>query len=140
MFARDDFRWFALFGIQPSHQIVYRRQTALPVRFETVLQPLPAGRATPLRVQNRALIDVRPADAKCTAIACGNDLLLLSYTGPAQLTCGAIRFHGTTALVTCDQAGTPQTAMLVDGERLEIAGKPVYSVKTPHAALTIRLR
>ena len=131
--------WYALYGIQPSHQIVYRLNAVLPVQFETVVQPLPPGRTTPLRVQRRDIADVQPAEAACTAIACGNDLFLLSYSGPARMTCGSVRFHGTAALVACDERGNPRTAMLVDGKRLEINGKTVYDVETPRQSASIIL-
>jgi hypothetical protein len=131
--------WYAMYGIQPSHHIVYRRSAALPIHFETVVQPLPPGRATPLQVRQRELSDVQPPDCASAALACGDDLFLLSYSGPARMTCGSVRFHGTAALLTGKQ-GKFESAMLIDGKQLEIDGQPVYDVETPRAAIKVELR
>lgn len=118
MGQRDPVRgWFALDGIQPSHDIVYSWRGSLPCHFETVIQPLPAGSASPMKVEGRPVSCRGPQS--CAAVACGNDLFLISYDGPAEMTCGDVTFHGTALLLERDR-GRVLRAYTVDGRELRI--------------------
>jgi len=115
--------WVALYGIAPSHDIVYRAKARLPWKFETVVAPLPAGSAEPKKAASEV---VKAADGKpCTALRYGDDLLLVSYQGPATMTCGDVTFHGTALLLSCE--GDRRKAFMVDGELLQIGGKRLYA-------------
>jgi len=82
---------YAPCGIRPSHDIVYRCRRQLPAHFETVIQPLPAGDATAMKVE---AVRVECNDAKhVAAIACGDDLFLSSYDGPAKMQCRDVGFE-----------------------------------------------
>lgn len=112
--------WCALYGIQPSHDIVYRRRARLPIHFETVVQPLPAGMARPMRVEALP-VSCRGAQT-CAAVACGDDLLLLSYDGAAEMRCGDVEFRGTALLLRRDPQGRPLRAFAVDGADVRVGG------------------
>jgi len=129
--------WFALYAIEPSHDIVYRSRGKLPRHFETVIQPLPAGDAAPMKVRT---LEIKASDgASCAALSCGNDLFLLSYDGPTEMTCGEIRFHGTALLLDCVLSGRPVRAHMVDGRRLRLADKEAFSTDSPTPARTLKL-
>jgi len=130
--------WFALFGIQPSHDIVYRSHRQLPAHFETVVQPLPAGRTKPVKVED---VQVKCEEGKtCAGITCGDDLFLLSYDGPAKMDCGDVVFEGTALLLRYDPKGQVAHAYSVDGHALSIKDKRLYSADVPMPALTLDLR
>lgn len=113
--------WFALFGIQPSHDIVYRSRRQLPAHFETVVQPLPAGRAKPMKME---AVQVRCEDGKQVAgLACGGDLFLLSYDGPAKMECRDVIFEGTALLLRHDPEGQVAHVHTVDRRALSVGGK-----------------
>jgi hypothetical protein len=127
--------WFALYAIEPSHDIVYRSSGKLPRHFETVVQPLPIGEAEPLTVKE---LEVTSVDGKtCAALACGNDLLLVCYDGPTEMACCDVRFQGTALLLTRDANAHPITGYLVDGKLLTVAGRLVFSTKVPKPAETV---
>ncbi len=130
--------WFALYGIVPSHDIVYRSRAELPWHFETVVQPLLAGSARPMSVRSLA---VKTEDGKTSAgVSCGNDVLVISYDDPAEMTCSEIRFHGTALLLSRDRGGKPVRADMVDATLLEYAGETVFSADTPVTARSLDLR
>lgn len=130
--------WYSAFAIAPSHDIVYRRRTTLPCHFETVVQPLSPGDATPLVVRR---LDAVGSDGKtCVAIACGEDCLLISYDGPAEIQCESIRFSGTALLLSRDAKGRPLRAHLVDGRSLSIDGRELFASDTPAPARTLDLQ
>ncbi|MEW6358883.1 MAG: alginate lyase family protein [Planctomycetota bacterium] len=130
--------WYSLYGIQPSHDIVYRCRRSLPAHFETVIQPLPPGYATPLKVQ--------PVQVECegamaaAALACGDDLFLLSYDGPAKMTCRNVIFEGTSLLLRYDARGVEAQAYVVDGRALSVGGKTLFSAEAPMAPRVVDLR
>jgi hypothetical protein len=130
--------WYAAFGIVPSHDVVYRRSRVLPCHFETVIEPLLKGTASPLNV--RRLEARYPEGRLCAALACGADRFLVSYDGPAEIECGAIRFSGTALHLTCSLEGRPLQARLVDGKSLSIDGRALFSTDTPSPALTLNLQ
>lgn len=127
--------WFALYGIQPSHDIVYRCNPELPEHFETVVQPLPAGTSEPLKVQSR---QVNSKDGKtCAAVKCGNDLFLISYDGQAEMTCEGIKFIGTALLLKFDKSGRAARAYMVDVELLTVGGREIFSTDTQKLAVSL---
>ena len=127
--------WFALYAIVPSHDIIYRVRTELPRHFETVVQPLPAGDGSPITVK---ALKVASADGKtCAAPSCGDDLFLVSYDGPTEMTCGDVRFSGTTLLLSRDESGRPTRAHMVDGRRLRLADKEAFASGTPTPARSV---
>jgi len=141
-----------------SHDIVCRCRTALPRHLETVIEPLPPGRAIATKV---ATLPVRSLHGKTyAALRCGQDLLLLSYDGPAAMTCGDVDFDGTALLLESraksphralaanvvwvaapleSRANLPHRALMIDGRRLTLRGTVAYSTDRPTAghALTI---
>ena len=129
--------WFALYGIVPSHDIVYRSRATLPRHFETVVQPLPAGVAEPMRVQS---LDVKPQDGMtCAAITCGDDLFLLSYDGPADMVCEGVHFSGTALLLSRDKQGRLVRASMVDARAVTVGERQVLASDTPKRAQTLDL-
>lgn len=116
--------WYALYGISPSHDIVYRTKTDLPWHFETVVEPLPTGRAEPRRVTSQPVQSA--AGKSCVALRIGGDLFLLSYEGSTEITCGDVTFHGTALLLRSDGRRYVQ-ADLVDGTSLRIGRRQVFS-------------
>ncbi|MCX6902890.1 MAG: alginate lyase family protein [Verrucomicrobia bacterium] len=118
--------WFALLGVQPSHDIVYRWRGRLPRHCETVIQPLPAGEARPLTVASRTVTCGGPQT--CAAVACGGDLFLIAYDGPAEMRCEDVEFHGTALLLERDPQGRPLRASTVDGNLLRVGGRLLRSV------------
>jgi hypothetical protein len=130
--------WYALFGIQPSHDIVYRCRAESGRHFETVLQLLPPGKTAPMVVQSLPITCNGPGT--CAAVKAGRDLFLLSYDGPAEMACDQIRFHGTALLLTYDEAGRPARADMLDGQRLTIDGKEVVLPASPSPACSLDLR
>jgi hypothetical protein len=130
--------WYALYGIQPSHDIVYRCRTELPRHFETVVQPLPAGRTEPMGVQSR---QVDCEDRKtCAALKCGGDLFLISYDGPAEMACADVRFLGTALLLRSSTSGRAVRAYMVDGKLLMLGGTTVLSTDRATPARSLELR
>jgi len=129
--------WFALYAIEPSHDIVYRSRGKLPRHFETVIQPLATGDAAPMKVRTLEIKSVD--DGTCIALSCGNDLFLLSYGGPTEMTCGDVQFHGTALLLNSGPPGRPVRAHMVDGQRLRLADKEAFSTDSPTPARTLKL-
>jgi hypothetical protein len=127
--------WFALYGIQPSHDIVYRRRTKLPARFEFVLEPLPPGQSKLAPVTPRDLAS-KEGNA-CSALAYGRDLFLICYDGPAEMTCADVQFQGTALLLRRDTRAL--RAYMVDGKRLALAGRQVFSSETPAPAQVVEV-
>lgn len=129
--------WFALYAIEPSHDIIYRSRAKLPQHFETVVQPLPPGEASPMTVK---MLEVSSADGKtCAALATGDDMFLVSYDGPTQMTCRDVRFVGTALLLTSDRSGAARWAYMVDGRSLRLAGKEVFATDSRTRARTLEL-
>lgn len=129
--------WYALYGVQPSHNVVYRCRAELPRHSETVVQPLPPGDAEPMDV--RALEVTSENGITCAGVSCGDDLLVVSYDGSAEMTCGNIRYHGTALLMRRDASGKPTRANMVDGKLLSIDGKEIFSTETTTPARSINL-
>ncbi len=129
--------WYSLYGIQPSHDIVYRCQAELPFHFETVVQPLPQGKVSPMVVTSRP-VTAEPGKV-CAGLACGGDLFLISYDGPADMTAGEVRFRGTAVLLS-RQAGKWRQAHMIDGERLILGGQEVFSASAPAASQSLLLK
>ena len=122
--------WFALFAITPSHDIIYRCHQQLPLHFETVIQALPPGEPEIKKVQSRQVISEQ--SATCAALTYDDDLFLISYDGPAEMTCGDVRFHGTALLLRTDVGGGGYSqAYMVDGKQLTINGELVFSTEIP---------
>lgn len=129
--------WYALYGLIPSHDIVYRCRTELPRHFETVVQPLPPGYTQPMKVESR---QVNCEEGKtCAALKCASDLFLICYDGPTEMSCADIRFHGTALMLTLDASRRPVQALMVDGRALSIGGNQVFSTDTPMPARSIEL-
>ena len=129
--------WFALYGIVPSHDIVYRCRGELPRHFETVVQPLPPGEAEPMRVQS---LDVcSDSGQMCAAVRCGRDLFLVAYDGPTDMVCQGVCFSGTALLLCRDEQGRPTRAHMVDGTALAIGGHEVFATRAPSPARTLDL-
>ncbi|MCX7045284.1 MAG: alginate lyase family protein [Candidatus Sumerlaeota bacterium] len=129
--------WYAMYGIQPSHDIVYRRRAKLPQHFETVIQPLPAGKTQHITVE--PLQSNTQTTQTCAALACGNDLFLISYDGPTDISCDGVQFSGTALLLQRDEQRRPLQAFMVDGKSLMIGGKSVFSPQTPAPAHSLDL-
>jgi hypothetical protein len=130
--------WFALYGIQPSHDIVYRYRGPLPQHFETLIQPLPPGPATPMRA--RPVPVVAEEGRTCAAVECDEGLFLLSYDGPTTMTCEEVRFEGTALFLQRDRSGRPTRAHTVDGKLLTLAGRQAFATDTPAPAQSLDLR
>ncbi|MFH1550615.1 MAG: alginate lyase family protein [Planctomycetota bacterium] len=127
--------WFSLWGIRKSHDIIYRCRSRLPRHFETLIQPLPAGDAAPMVVRS---LQVESGQKKtCAGLSCGDDLFLISYDGPAQMSCGDVVFHGSALLLIYNAKGEPERAYMVDGKSLMIGDKQVFATDTPAPAHTI---
>ena len=128
--------WFALWGIQKSHDIIYRcLRSRLPRHFETVVQPLPAGDTAPMKVRS---LQVKSEQQKtCAGLSCDDDLFLISYDGPAQMSYGDVVFHGSALLLTYNAKGEPEQAYMVDGKSLIIGDKQVFATDTPAPTRTI---
>jgi hypothetical protein len=123
--------WYALYGIVPSHDIVYRRRRTLPQHFQTVVQPLLAAGNAPMTVEP---LDVTGSDARtCAALRCGPDLFLLSYDGPSEMTCGDVRFHGTALLLRDGRA------FMVDARSLAVGNRAILAKDAPRPAQSIDL-
>ncbi|GAI28646.1 unnamed protein product, partial [marine sediment metagenome] len=118
--------WFALFAINPSHDIIYRCRQQLPLHFETVIQALPPGETEIKKVQSRQVISGQ--SATCAALTYDDDLFLISYDGPAEMTCCDVRFYGTALLLRTDVGGGGYSqAYMVDGKQLTLNGELVFS-------------
>lgn len=129
--------WFALYAIEPSHDIVYRSRGKLPRHFETVIQPLPAGDVVPMAMK---ALEVTSEDGMtCAALACGGDRFLVSYDGPTEMTCGDVHFDGTALLLNSGPSGRPVRAHMVDSRCLRLEGNSVFSTDTPAPARTLEL-
>jgi hypothetical protein len=129
--------WFSLFGIQPSHDLVYRSHPELPVHRETVVQPLPAGESAPMSVTD---LGAQSQDgAACAGLRCGDDLFLVSYDGPVEMQCGEVAYRGTALLLRHGADGCPSLAHMVDGERLVIANEQAFATDEPAAARSVHL-
>jgi hypothetical protein len=115
--------WYAFYGIIPSHDIVYRWRGPLPRHFETVIQPLPAGQAHPMKVKTQPVTCA--GKQTCAAVACGDDLFLISYDGPAEMRCGEVEFQGTALLLARGGKGRARHASAVDGRALRVGGQPL---------------
>jgi hypothetical protein len=125
--------WYSLDGIHPSHDIVYRSCKALPAHIGTVIQPLPADESSPM-----AVASVRAECSKeATAIACGSDLLLLSYDGSATIKCRDVNFEGSVLLLRYDSHGDVYQAHMVDGRVLSIGGVEFFSTDSPASAYVL---
>ena len=128
--------WYALYGIVPSPDLVYRAHVELPAQFATVVQPLPPGDAEPLRV--------RPCDVTvggggpAIGVECGDDLFLLSHDGPAEMRSAEVAFHGTALLLRRAPDGR-RHAWMVDGRRLSLDGREVFTTSDPKPATSIEL-
>jgi hypothetical protein len=129
--------WYALYGIVPSPDLVYRSQVELPAQFATVVQPLPPGDAEPMHVQPRD-VTVR-GGGPAIGVECGGDLFLLSYDGAAEMESGDIAFHGTALLLRRTPDGTRQ-AWMVDGQRLSLGDMEVFATDDPKPAASIELK
>ncbi len=112
--------WSALYGITPSHDIVYRYEGRLPAHFETVIQPLPEGRA-PMPMKAIGQEATCRTGQTVAGLTCGDDLVLLSYDDPAEIVCGGVAFHGR-ALVLRDGE-----AHMVSAKSLVVDGDTVFS-------------
>ncbi len=131
--------WFALFAITPSHDIIYRRRQQLPLHFETVIQALPPGKPEIKKVQPMQVIS--GGSVTCAALTYDDDLFLISYDGPVEMTCGDVRFHGTALLLRNDvDGGGYSQAYMVDGKQLSINGEQVFSTEIPAPARSFDLR
>jgi hypothetical protein len=129
--------WYALYGLIPSHDIVYRCHTELPRHFETVIEPLPPGYTQPMKVESR---QVNCEEGKtCAALKCASDMFLICYDGPTEMSCADIRFHGTALMLTLDASRRPVQALMVDGRALSIGGNQIFSTDTPMPARSIEL-
>jgi hypothetical protein len=130
--------WYSLDGIQPSHDIVYRSFKHLPVHFETVVQPLPAGDGMPMKVTSI------PAECESgkdvAAIVCGEDLILVSYNGPAKIKCRDVNFEGSVLFLQYGSNGKGSQAHMVDGRALSIGDKKLFSTDTPPIAFSLDVR
>jgi hypothetical protein len=115
--------WYAFYGIIPSHDIAYRWRGPLPRHFETVIQPLLTSRARPMKVAARPVTCA--GKQSCAAVACGDDLFLISYDGPAEMRCGEVEFQGTALLLARDGQGRALYASAVDGRALRVGGQPL---------------
>ncbi len=130
--------WYALYGLIPSHDIVYRCRTELPRHFETVVEPLPPGYTQPMKVESRR---VNCEEGKtCAALKCANDLFLICYDGPTEMSCADISFQGTALMLTLDASHRPVQALMVDGSALSIGGKQVFSTDRATPARSIDVR
>jgi len=129
--------WVALYGICPSHDIVYRYRRQLPAHFATAVQPLGGKSNRPMKV---TAVDVRADDKKpAIMIRCGSDLFALCYDGPARMRFGNVDFHGTAMLLEREADTTPTRVHLVDGRSVTIAGKIVFSSDNPPESQSIDL-
>ena len=75
-------------------------------------------------------------------MAYGRDLFLICYDGPTEMACADVQFHGTALLLRHDKVapcGHALHACMVDGKRLTIAGRQVFSTETPAPAREIEL-
>jgi hypothetical protein len=64
--------WYALYGIVPSPDLVYRSPVELPAQFATVVQPLPPGEAEPLHVRSCEV--TVGGGGPAIGVDCGDDL------------------------------------------------------------------
>ncbi|HEO69718.1 MAG TPA: alginate lyase family protein [Candidatus Hydrogenedentes bacterium] len=122
--------WYSLYGRLPSPEVVYTCRTQLPKTFQTVIQPLPPGSDT-VPMAARAVEVECPDSQACAGLRCGDDLFLLSYTGTAEITCEDVRFAGTALLIRRNASGRATLAHMVDGKRLELAGKKCTPSRSP---------
>ncbi|MGV8095793.1 MAG: alginate lyase family protein [Mangrovibacterium sp.] len=122
--------WYALYGVQPSHDIVYRSNQSLPVHFETVVQPLPAGHQTSA-IKIKSLIVEHEERKDVAGIEYGKDLFLLSYDGTTKMKYDHIAFEGSALLLRHDSNGKVVQAQMIDGTYLSIKGKTVFSTDMP---------
>ncbi|HOZ48379.1 MAG TPA: alginate lyase family protein [Candidatus Hydrogenedentes bacterium] len=128
--------WYALEGKVPSHDVVYACDTDLPSTFATVIQPLAPGRTDDVRIVEPEVVRVSGSQA-CVAFWHGNDLFLLSYEGPAEMTCGPIHFKGTALLLRCDSGRRPRQALALDATRLDVSGASMLKSDRPSGAQAI---
>jgi hypothetical protein len=130
--------WFALYAIEPSHDIVYRCKTELPRHFETVVQPLPPGEAEPLKVQSRQ-VDCEEGKT-CAALKYDGDLFLISYDGPTEMACADVKFVGTALLLKSDKSNRAAKAYMVDAKLFTVGGKQLFSADVQRDAVSLVLR
>ena len=98
---------------------------------------VPAGDASPMTVK---ALEVKSTDGKaCAALSGGDDLFLVSYDDPTQMTCGDVRFDGTALLLRSDASGAHTRAYMVDGRRLHVADKQAFSADSRAPARTLEL-
>ena len=71
-------------------------------------------------------------------VECGDDLFLLSYDGPAEMRSGEVAFHGTALLLRRTPDGR-RLAWMVDGRRLSLDRREVFTTSDPKPATSIEL-
>jgi hypothetical protein len=131
--------WYSLYGIQPSHDIVYRCRKALPAHFETVVQSLPAGRQV-LTNEVKSLKVEHEGAKEVAGIKYGKDLFLLSYDGPTRMRYRNIIFEGSALLLRYNSKGVILQAQMIDGQYLSISGKTVFSTNASDPAHILDLQ
>ena len=118
------------------HPIVLVSPVELPAQFATVVQPLPPGEAEPLHVRSCEV--TVGGGGPAIGVECGDDLFLLSYDGVAEMQSGEVAFHGTALLLQRTPDGG-RIASMVDGRRLSIGDREVFTSSDPIPATCIEL-
>ena len=74
------------------------------------------------------------------AIVCGEDLILVSYNGPAKIKCRDVNFEGSVLFLQYGSNGKGSQAHMVDGRALSIGDKKLFSTDTPPIAFSLDVR
>ena len=74
------------------------------------------------------------------AIACGDDLFLLSYDGSAKMKYRNVAVEASALLLRYNATGVEAQAYVVDGHALSVGGKTLFSTDAPTEARALDLR
>jgi hypothetical protein len=120
--------WTALYGRQPSHDVTYVREAALPISFDVVLIPIRPGESDIPTVTEAAVESDAPATAFIIEGTDFADLFLMSDDGPIQMKTRDVEFFGELLYMRLSSQRELQTAVVINGRKLEIAGKQLVSL------------
>ncbi|MFC1712526.1 alginate lyase family protein [Candidatus Poribacteria bacterium] len=115
--------WMSLHGKQPSHDITYVRESALPLSFDVVLMPLRPGE------DHIPTVKEVPVEAEVSATAFYvegadfMDLFLLSEDGASQMKVDDVEFSGELLYMRFTPQRELRKAVFINGRTLKFSGK-----------------
>jgi hypothetical protein len=118
--------WYALYGIQPSHDITYAVRAPLPVMSADVIWPWGPGPAELPVVERMAVQhDAETAIGLTVTHDRGMDLVCLSFAGPALLKTERITADAELAFARLSPDGSVRRAYGVGARKVEVDGRVI---------------